>query len=91
MWDGLPAHQSHAMYAWLRRQRSWLVGEPLPGYAPELNPDEGIGNSLKRVELGTVCCSDLAALAVALRRAKERLRHKRSGIQVSFRQAGYHV
>lgn len=40
LWDGLPAHRSHAMHAWLRRQRSWLVVEPLPGYAPELNPVE---------------------------------------------------
>ena len=30
VWDGLPAHRSLAMGAWLRRQRSWLVVEPLP-------------------------------------------------------------
>jgi len=29
----------------------WL--EQLPGYAPDLNPDEGIWNYLKRVELAT--------------------------------------
>jgi hypothetical protein len=28
------------MQAWLRRQRSWLVVEPLPAYAPERNPGE---------------------------------------------------
>jgi hypothetical protein len=38
LWDGLPAHRSKAMRAWLGRQRRWLVVEPLPGYAPELNP-----------------------------------------------------
>jgi hypothetical protein len=37
LWDGLPAHRSLAMRAWLGRQRHWLVVEPLPGYAPELN------------------------------------------------------
>jgi transposase len=37
---GLPAHRSKAMGAWLGRQRPWLVVEPLPGYAPELNPVE---------------------------------------------------
>jgi hypothetical protein len=42
LWDGLPAHRSLAMAAWLRRQRSWLVVEPLPGYAPELNPVEAL-------------------------------------------------
>ena len=30
------------MGAWLRRQRHWLVVEPLPGYAPDLNPVEAL-------------------------------------------------
>ena len=47
VWDGLPAHRSLAMRTWLRRQRSWLVVEPLPGYAPELNPVEGCGPASK--------------------------------------------
>jgi hypothetical protein len=51
LWDGLPAHRSKAMAAWLRRQRSWLVVEPLPGYAPDLNPVEALWASLKGVEL----------------------------------------
>jgi hypothetical protein len=36
LWDGLPAHRSRAMRAWLGTQRS-LVVERLPAYAPELN------------------------------------------------------
>jgi DDE superfamily endonuclease len=43
LWDGLPAHRSRAMRAWLATQRSWLVVERLPAYAPELNPTEGCG------------------------------------------------
>ncbi len=65
--------------------------EQLPGNAPELHPDEGIWHDLKRVELGNRCCRDLRELALALRRAKERLRHKRTVIQACIRQAGYHV
>jgi DDE superfamily endonuclease len=42
LWDGLPAHRSRAMRAWLATQRSWLVVERLPAYAPELNPVEGL-------------------------------------------------
>jgi len=42
LWDGLPSHRSNAMGAWLNRQRSWLVVERLPAYAPELNPVEGL-------------------------------------------------
>ena len=30
LWDGLPAHRSNAMRAWLATQRSWLVVERLP-------------------------------------------------------------
>lgn len=63
----------------------------MPGYAPELNPDEGVWNYLKRVELANRCCRDLTELALALRQAKERLRHKRSAIRASFFQAGYHI
>jgi DDE superfamily endonuclease len=46
VWDGLPAHRSLAMGAWLRRQRHWLVVEPLPGYAPDLNPVEALWANL---------------------------------------------
>ena len=79
-------------------QLDWREGRrrhPAPGrqprLAPELNVDEGIGNDLKRVELATVCCSDLTALVLALRCAKERRRHKRAVIQACLRQAGYQV
>jgi hypothetical protein len=45
LWDGLPAHRSRAMRAWLVTQRHWLVTERLPAYAPELNPVEGLWSS----------------------------------------------
>ena len=51
VWDGLPAHRSHATRAWLRRQRSWLVVEPLPAYAPDLNPVGPLWSNLKGLEL----------------------------------------
>jgi hypothetical protein len=43
IWDGLPAHRSAAMTAWLATQRRWLRVEPLPGYAHDLNPMEWCG------------------------------------------------
>jgi transposase len=42
LWDGLPAHRSRDMQRFLASQRRWLVVERLPGYAPELNPVEGL-------------------------------------------------
>jgi transposase len=50
--------------------------ERLPGYAPDLNPDEGIWNYLKRVELKRVYCRDLPHLRGELTKAIKRLRHK---------------
>jgi transposase len=92
IWDGSPIHRGQAVKDFLRQGAAKRLHlEQLPGYAPELNPDEGIWNYLKRVELGNRCCRDLADLAIALRRAKERLRHKRAVIQACIRQAGYHV
>ncbi|HEV2920892.1 MAG TPA: transposase [Actinomycetota bacterium] len=40
IWDGLSAHWSTRMRAWLDSQRDWLTVERLPAYAPELNPVE---------------------------------------------------
>jgi hypothetical protein len=47
LWDGLPAHRSNLMKAWIASQRHWLVVERLPAYAPELNPVEGLWSNLK--------------------------------------------
>jgi hypothetical protein len=60
LWDGLPAHRSRAMRAWIRTQRSWLVVERLPAYAPELNPVEGLWSCLKAVELANLTGPTLA-------------------------------
>jgi transposase len=75
VWDGLPAPRSHAMQAWLRRQRSWLVVEPLPAYAPELNPVEPLWSSLKGVELANLAGDTLEEVIAAAERGIQRIRH----------------
>jgi transposase len=47
LWDGLGAHRSHAMRAFLATQRDWLVVERMPAYAPDLNPVEALWSNLK--------------------------------------------
>jgi transposase len=74
LWDGLPAHRSHAMRAWLGCQRSWLVVEPLPGYAPELNPVEPLWASLKGVELANLAGESLDDIIAATDRGIQRIR-----------------
>jgi len=73
-WDGLPAHRSKAMRAWLGRQRSWLVVEPLPAYAPDLNPVEALWSSLKGVELANLAADTLQDVITAAERGIQRIR-----------------
>ena len=47
IWDGLSAHWSTKMRAWLDSQHDWLCAERLPAYAPELNPAEYLWANLK--------------------------------------------
>jgi transposase len=92
IWDGAPIHRSKELKEFLKKGAARRLHlEQLPGYAPELNPDEGIWNYLKRVELGNVCCADLQQLRTEIMRAKERLRHKREVIRSCSRQCGYLV
>jgi transposase len=74
VWDGLPAHRSRVMQAWLCRQRSWLVVEPLLGYAPELNPVEALWANLKGVELTNLAADTLAEVTAAAERGIQRIR-----------------
>jgi transposase len=90
IWDGSPIHRGEAIKAFLKRRADKRLHlEQLPGYAPDLNPDEGIWNYLKRVESGNVCCGDLDQLHRELIRAKERLQHKQEIITSCSRQCGY--
>jgi hypothetical protein len=77
LWDGLPAHRSKLMRAWLRRQRSWLLVEPLPAYAPELNPVETLWANLKGVELANLAGEGLGGVIAAAWKGIERTRAAR--------------
>jgi DDE superfamily endonuclease len=74
VWDGLPAHRSKAMRAWLGRQRHWLVVEPLPGYAPERNPVEALWANLKGVELANLAGDTMEEVVAAAERGIQRIR-----------------
>jgi transposase len=92
IWDGSPIHRSKVVKDFLREGAARGIRlEQLPGYAPDLNPDEGIWKHLKYVELKNVCCRSLSELRVELRKAKERLRHKSHVILGCIRQPGFVV
>jgi len=92
IWDGGPIHRAQPVRDLLAEVGPGrLRVEPLPGYAPDLNPDEGIWTYLKHVELRNLCCHSLAQLRDALREAAIRLCAKPAVIRGCVREAGYHV
>jgi hypothetical protein len=91
LWDGLPAHRSAAMGAWLRTQRSWLVVERLPAYAPELNPVEGLWSSLKAIELANLATPTLAEMIDQAYRGIQRIRRTPQLVYSFLRHAGLSV
>jgi transposase len=92
IWDGGPIHRGQPVRELLAEVGpDRLRVERLPAYAPDLNPDEGIWNYLKRVELRNVCCASLRHLREALREAAIRLCSKPEIIRACIHQAGYHL
>lgn len=90
IWDGASIHRSQQVKEYLRKGGAKRIHlEQLPAYAPELNPQEGVWNLLKRVEMKNLCCQDLGHVQRELRRAKERLRHRKSVLSQCFAHAGY--
>lgn len=89
IWDGATIHRSKLLREFLSNggaQRIHL--ERLPGYAPELNPDEGVWHYLKHVEMGNLCARDMNELKDNLTRAQQRLAAKPEVIQAFFAHSG---
>jgi transposase len=78
IWDGSPIHRRAEVAAFVAEARGKIHVEPLPAYAPDLNPVEWMWRHLKEVELGNVSCLDLDELHQELHLALGRLREKTS-------------
>jgi transposase len=90
IWDGAPIHHGQAVKHFLAGGAAHRLHlERLPGYAPELNADEGVWNLLKRTELKNRCCQDLDELRWELGLAIRRVRRKAHVLAACFRQCGY--
>jgi hypothetical protein len=73
VWDGLPSHRSRRMLDWVASQRDWLTIEPLPGYAPDLNPTEQVWGSVKSTELANLCADTIGQVADAAEDGLDRI------------------
>src|SRR5262249_9366087 len=90
IWDGASIHHGQAVKDFLATGAAKRLHlERLPSYAPDLNPDEGVWNHLKRGELKNRCCQDLDELRWELGLAIRRLRRKARLLVACFRHCGY--
>jgi transposase len=88
IWDRSPIHRCQEVKQFLSAGSAGRVHlEPLPPYAPDLNPAEGAWQHLKNVELRNLCCLDLEELHLELCLAVGRLRRKPHIIQSFFAEA----
>jgi transposase len=76
IWDGSPIHRRAEVSAFVAEARGKIHVEPLPPYAPDLNPVEWLWRHLKEVELRNLSCLDLEQLHLELHLALGRVRQK---------------
>jgi transposase len=89
VWDGSPIHRRKEVKEFLADGAGRRIHlEPLPPYAPDLNPQEWVWQHLKHVELRNLACLDLEELHEQFHLALARLRRKKHLAQSFFAGAG---
>ena len=92
LWDGSPIHRRTEVSAFVREVgEDRLVVEPLPPYAPDLNPVEWLWKHLKKVELRNNTCLDLEELHSEFHLAVGRVRQRLNLVHSFFDGAGLAV
>lgn len=77
IWDGSPIHRRCAVQDFITEiGDEKIIVEPLPGYAPDLNPVEWLWKHLKHVELRNKACLDLEELHLEFHLALGRIRQR---------------
>ena len=88
IWDGSPIHRRAEVREFVEEAGGKIHLEPLPAYAPDLNPVEWLWRHLKEVEMANLTCLDLEQLHVELHLALGRVREKRRLVPSFFEGAG---
>jgi transposase len=84
IWDGSPIHRRAEVQEFVVEASGKIHLEPLPPYAPDLNPVEWLWKHLKKVELRNLTCLDLEQLHMELHLALGRVRQKRTLVRSFF-------
>lgn len=88
IWDQLNIHRAEEVKTLLSCGWAGLIHlEEFPGYAPDLNPVEGVWKHLKQFELRNICCVDLDHLDAELTLAIRRMRRRPELIRSFYAQA----
>ena len=88
IWDGSPIHRRAAVKEFVAGTGGKVWLEALPGYAPDLNPAEGLWQQLKHVEMRNLTCRDLEELHQEFHLAVGRVRQKPHLVRSFFEGAG---
>lgn len=87
IWDGLAAHRSRLVRAYVETRRGAIQLERLPAYAPELNPVEYIWGYLKQHALANFCAHDLAQLSDVARQKLRSMQRRATLVTAFWKQA----
>jgi len=74
LWDGLPSHRSRRMTLYLRQRKDRICVVQLPGYAPDINPVEGLWANIQEQELANRSVEDLGEMVEGVRNGFSRVR-----------------
>jgi transposase len=88
IWDNSPIHRRVEVMEFLAEVGPAIHLEPLPPYAPDLNPVEWLWKHLKQVELRNLACLDLEELHMELHLALGRVRKRLALVRSFFEGAG---
>lgn len=84
-WDGSKTHRSQPVREYLAKHPGIHV-EPLPTYAPDLNPDEGVWSYTKYGRLANYAPQNTSILRRRLTAELKRLKKKPALLNAFFRQ-----
>lgn len=87
IWDGLRAHRSRMVQAFVDAQRGRVQLECLPAYAPELNPVEYLWGYWKQHALPNFCPTTFGELSWHARCALRRMRRRPTLVTAFWKQA----
>jgi transposase len=88
IWDRSPIHRRAEVQEFVAEASGKIHREPLPPYAPDLNPVEWLWKYLKKVELRNLTCLDLEQLHMELHLALGRVRQRLALVRSFFKGAG---